>query len=76
MADIKPCSGSLEMNDSNCLRHPQGPSTQYLRTLVATTGSEMIFGTRVLKCLVLGPSGLSATQSYEELGFARSAEST
>ena len=36
---------------------PLGPSTQYLRTLVPKTLMGMVFGTRVLKCWVLGPSG-------------------
>ena len=35
---------------------PEGPSTQYLRTLVPKAIKGMILGTRVLKSL-LGPSG-------------------
>ena len=34
---------------------PEGPSTQYLRTLVPKTIPLMAFGTRVLKHRVLGP---------------------
>ena len=34
-----------------------GPSTQYLRTLGPKTMLLMVFGTRVLKYWVLGPSG-------------------
>ena len=37
---------------------PQGPSTQYLRTLVPKTMYGMAFGTRVLKKWVRAPSGL------------------
>ena len=36
---------------------PEGPSTQYLRTLVLKTIPLMVFGTRDLKYWVLGPSG-------------------
>ena len=36
---------------------PEGPSTQYLRFLVPTATPFLVFGTRVLKCWVLGPSG-------------------
>ena len=36
---------------------PEGPSTQYLRSLVPKTILLMVFGTRVLKYWVLGPSG-------------------
>ena len=38
--------------------YPEGPSTQYLRTLVPNTIQGMAFGTRILKYWVLGPSGL------------------
>ena len=37
---------------------PEGPSTQYLRTLAPQTIQGMVFGTRVLRYWVLGPSGL------------------
>ena len=37
----------------------EGPSTQYLRTLVPNSILLMVFGTRVLKYWVLGPSGLA-----------------
>ena len=36
---------------------PEGPSTQYLWTLVPNTIKGMVFGTRDLKHWVLGPSG-------------------
>ena len=38
------------------LAHIEGPSTQYLRTLVPNTIKSMVFGTRNLKYWVLGPS--------------------
>ena len=37
--------------------NPQGPSTQYLRSLVPNTIKSMVFGTRNLNYWVLGPSG-------------------
>ena len=37
---------------------PEGPSTQYLRTLVPQAIKAMVFGTRVLKDWVLGPFGM------------------
>ena len=43
------------MNSPN--RNPEGPSTQYLRTLVPDTIKSMVLGTRSLKYWVLGPSG-------------------
>ena len=36
---------------------PEGPSMQYLRTLVLKTIEGMIFGTRTSRCWVYGPSG-------------------
>ena len=36
---------------------PEGPSTQYLRHLAPNTIKGRVLGTRVLKYLVLGPSG-------------------
>ena len=36
---------------------PEGPSTQYLRTLVPKTIEGMGFGTRVLRFWLLGPLG-------------------
>ena len=39
------------------LQGPEGPSTQYLRTLVPTTIKGMDFGTKIFKYWVLGPSG-------------------
>ena len=43
--------------------YPEGPSTQHLRTLVPNTIKGMVFGTRILKYCVLGPSGLSISQA-------------
>ena len=40
------------------LNYLEGPSTQYLRTLVPKAIEGMVFGIRVLKYCVLGPSGL------------------
>ena len=37
---------------------PEGPSTQYFRTLVPNTTEGMAFGTRIVAYRVLGPSGL------------------
>ena len=37
--------------------YTEGPSTQYLRSLVPNTIKSMVFGTRKLKYWVLGPSG-------------------
>ena len=59
--------GSAVMPERNELRskvlkgisYPEGPSTQYLRTLVPKTIPLMVFGTKGLKYWVLGPSGLS-----------------
>ena len=36
---------------------PEGPSTQYLRSLIPKAIPLMVFGTRVLQYWVLGPSG-------------------
>ena len=38
--------------------YPEGPSTQYLRTLVPNTIRGMVVGSKGLKYWVLGPSGL------------------
>ena len=38
------------------MAHPEGPSTQYLRTLVPKTIEGMAFGNRNPKSWVLGPS--------------------
>ena len=55
-----------------CLRpYPEGPSTQYLRTLVPKTIPLMAFGTRVLKYWVLGPSG-TLTEGYQKPWFRES----
>ena len=45
---------------------PEGPSTQYLRPLV----QGMDFGTRVLKCWVLGPFGLCFGTNGNPFGYA------
>ena len=37
--------------------NPEGPSTQYLSSLVPNTIQSMVFGTRSLKYWLLGPSG-------------------
>ena len=42
---------------SSRLTNSESPSTQYLRTLVPKTIPLVVFGTRVLKYWVLGPSG-------------------
>ena len=38
---------------------PEGPGTQYSQPLVPKTIFSMVFGTRALKCWVLGASGFS-----------------
>ena len=50
--DGKPERGRLQ---ESC--YLEGPSTQYSRTLVPKASKGMVFGTRVLKYWVLGPSG-------------------
>ena len=45
---------------------PEGPSTQHLRTLVPKTIKGMVFGARVLKSWVLGPSGVVTWESSEQ----------
>ena len=45
-------SGNLLLD----LKNPEGPSTQHLRSLVPKAINSMVFGTRVLKYWVLGPS--------------------
>ena len=47
--------GALKAPKYSCTI-PEGPSSQYLRTLVPNTIKGMVFGTRVLKYWVLGPS--------------------
>ena len=42
--------------------YPEGPSTQYLRTLIPKIIKSMVFGARNLKYWILGPSGLSYKQ--------------
>ena len=41
------------------MHNPEGESTQYLKTLVLKTMPLMVFGNRILKYWVLGPSGKS-----------------
>ena len=58
-------AGSSEINPAlrpHKFHSPEGPSTQYLRTLVPKTIPFMAFGTRVLKCWVLAPSGQYRTE--------------
>ena len=47
------------------LSYPEGPSTQHLRTLVPKAITGMVFGIRVLKYLVLGPSGSTTLVAKE-----------
>ena len=47
-------------------RATQGPSTQYSRTLVPNTFKGMVFGTRVLKYWLLGPSGFARTPESDK----------
>ena len=44
---------------------PEGPSTQYERTLVPKTMKSIVFGTRNLKYWLLGPSGSSIETSTD-----------
>ena len=53
----------LETEDPDNLTLPEGPSTQYLRTLVPKAILLMVFGTKVLKYWVLGPLGSKSTDS-------------
>ena len=55
------------LSDGSCttaLPDPEGPSTQYLRTLVPKAIKGMVFGTRVLTYWVLGPSGSETLQAH------------
>ena len=58
---------------SEYLIYPEGPSTQYLRALVPKAINGMVFGTRVLKYWVLGPSWyeVSWTKYYTFHGFRK-----
>ena len=49
--------------DNCCMQFPEGPSTQYSRTLVPKTIKRMVFGTRILKycCMHLHCWGLRMT---------------
>ena len=51
-----------------CCPYPEGPSTQYSRTLVPKTMKGMVFGTRDLKYWVLGPSGLHSRNTDNDTG--------
>ena len=55
--------------------HPEGPSTQYLRTLVPKTIPLAVFGTKGLKYWVLGPSGTGGHQPCQEAVTEPGAES-
>ena len=46
------------------IEYPEGPSTQYSRTLVPNTISSMVFGTRNLKSWVLGLSGVNVERHF------------
>ena len=60
-----------------CTIHvPEGPSTKYLRTLVPKACLCMVFGTRDLKCWVLGPSGQERQAACNALGQLPKAPST
>ena len=60
-ARTKAGQGSDHKGSSTKIRRtlgfPEGPSSQYLRSLVPKTIPLMVFGPRVLKYCVLGPSG-------------------
>ena len=60
--DIQVTSGSPKEDGPVLteLTRLEGPSTQYLRTLVPNTIKSMVFGTRILKYSVLGPPGLGS----------------
>ena len=49
-------------------KDPEGPSTQYIRTLVPKTIKGMDFGTRILKYWVLGPSGGGSSVGQSQSG--------
>ena len=49
---------TLQPNPEAQQQGPEGPSTQFLRTLVPKTSKGMVFGARVLKYWVLGPAWL------------------
>ena len=58
-ANLKPSTSSWpnEASGRSVVSIPEGPSTQYVRTLVPKAMKRMVFGTRVLKYWVLGSSG-------------------
>ena len=57
------------VNYSGLLCNPQGPSTQYLRTLIPKAIKGRVFGTRVLKRWVLGPSALCSASTLADYGL-------
>ena len=52
------------------ITNPEGPSTQYLRTLIPNTIKGIVFRTRVLKDWVLGASGESNCEPSPGAFFA------
>ena len=59
---------------SGLYNNPEGPNTQYSRTLVPNTIKGMVLGTRVLNYWVLGPSAYLSCEAVqqpldERLGF-------
>ena len=48
--------------------YPEGPSTQYSRTLVPKAIKGMVFGTRVLTYWALGPSGIARLATEVKAG--------
>ena len=67
-------SAGRQFSPAICI--PEGPSTHHLRTLVPNTIPLLVFGTRVLKYWVLGPSGYLMTDSLACSLAAALAEST
>ena len=62
----------LHMYVEACLHAiPEGPSTQYIRTLVPKAIKGRVFGTRVLKCWVLGPCGYWSSWAFVGASRAR-----
>ena len=54
---------------SDYTRYPEGPSAQYVRTLVPKTIHLIAFGTKLLKYSVLGPSGVRKAYVKSFLGI-------
>ena len=59
--------GSIGGPRCQSLQFPEGPSSQYLRSLVSKTIPLMVFGTGNLKYWVLGPSGIGPSINSTEL---------